>query len=358
MATSISCGVAAFMDTAALSAETPFRQYVVGTSVLNTGTTSANAVAGGVFPGGGAMAVSAGSGLAVNVAAGYCCVPAASAIQGGYIFGAMTEITNLTLAAADPTNPRIDLIVAYVNDLGTSASAAYVQTVTGTPASSPSAPTPPTPSIVLAEVQVNAGAASLTSGNITDERTYVVAPGGILPIANSGAAPAVPATQLMYNIAAGTIVQGTGTAGSVASLPVLPWVPVMAQATSNVTDSSAKGVLTTIATTSTFVCDGSTDVEIYYKWTGFTVSTAPLLVTLEVKIDSTVVDQTVVYPASSSVFSCGGSARYYTSSGSNRPIAGSHTVTFSFQSASSSFTTTLSASSTAAATVRVTPIST
>jgi hypothetical protein len=346
------------MDTAALSAETPFRQYVVGTSVLNTGTTSANAVAGGVFPGGGAMAVSAGSGLAVNVAAGYCCVPAASAIQGGYIFGAMTEITNLTLAAADPTNPRIDLIVAYVNDLGTSASAAYVQTVTGTPASSPSAPTPPTPSIVLAEVQVNAGAASLTSGNITDERTYVVAPGGILPIANSGAAPAVPATQLMYNIAAGTIVQGTGTAGSVASLPVLPWVPVMAQATSNVTDSSAKGVLTTIATTSTFVCDGSTDVEIYYKWTGFTVSTAPLLVTLEVKIDSTVVDQTVVYPASSSVFSCGGSARYYTSSGSNRPIAGSHTVTFSFQSASSSFTTTLSASSTAAAVVRVTPVAT
>ena len=41
--------------------------------------------------------------------------------------------------------------------------------------------------------------------------------------------------------------------------------------TSNVDDSAAKGVLTTICTASITV-DGSTDIEVYYKWTGLKAS--------------------------------------------------------------------------------------
>ena len=355
MASSINLGTPLLVDFAAVTSSTPFRTYEVGTRTINAGTASANQVQGGVFPSVGGMAVSAGSGLAVTVAAGYCCVPAATAVQGGYITGAMNS-QSLTLASADPTNPRIDLVCCEVTDTGTSASAAFLSVVTGTPASSPSPPSVPSVAIVLAAVSVPAGAASLTSGNLTDERSFTVPPGGILPISSAAAAPAVPAYQLMYNIQAGSIVAGTGVAGTVAPIPVLPWAPVYSQVASTMSDTSAKGVLTTITTAA--ISTGGEDIEVYYKWPGWTVSSAPLLVTVQVSVDSTVVDQTVLYPASSSVASCGGSARWYSSAGaSTTPSAGAHTITFAFQSASTSATTTLAASGTALAILRVAPAS-
>ena len=264
--------------------------------------------------------------MAVVVAAGLCCVPnSTSALQGGYITGTMTS-ASLTLAAADSSNYRIDLVCVTVNDLGTSSSNAVVQVVTGTPASSPSAPSLPANSISLAQVLVPPGSSSISTGNITDERAYVVAPGGVLPIPSSSVAPAAPAS------------------------------PVVSVQTSNVNDSAAKGVLTTICTASV-TTDGSTDIEVYYKWTGLKASgSVPLLCTMQVAIDGTTLDQAVVSIPSTSVYGAGGSARGYTSAGqSNTPSAGSHTIMFAFQSASSSVTTTLSAASSSTATLRVAP---
>ena len=103
--------------------------------------------------------------------------------------------------------------------------------------------------------------------------------------------------------------------------------------------------------------DGATDIEIYYKWPGFYVSASPpLMVALSVAIDGTVLDQTPVYVQSSSSGSPGngGSARYYTSSGQGTtPTAGTHTITFRFQSASASQTTTMKCASTALACLRL-----
>jgi hypothetical protein len=355
VASSVSLGVPGFVDAAADSAQTPFRTFVNGTAVINAGTASANEIGGGVFPGGGAMAVSAGSGMAVVVAAGLCCVPSSlSALQGGYLTGTMTS-ASLTLAAADPSSYRIDVIAVTVTDTGVS-SDAVVAVTTGTPASSPSAPSLPANSIALAQVLVPPGSSSISTGNVTDERSYVVAPGGVLPIPSSSVAPAAPAWQLFYDIAAGAVVQGSGTAGSTAPLTLLPWAPVVSVQTSNVTDSAAKGVLTPI-TTASITVDGSTDVELYYKWTGFKVSgSAPLLVTMQVAIDSTVLDQAVISIPSTSVYGAGGSARYYTSAAqSTTPSAGTHTISFGFQSASTSVTTTLSAASSSPAMLRVAP---
>jgi hypothetical protein len=356
MASSVGLGTPLFVDDAPNTAATPFRSYEIGTRVNNVGTASANQVAGGVFPGVGAMAVTPGSGLAVQVAAGYCCVPAASALQGGYVFGAMTS-QSLTLAAADPTNPRIDLVTAQVTDTGTSASSCSLSIVTGTAAFSPSPPSLSSlTAIVLAAVQVGAGVASLTSANITDERAYVTAPGGILPISSAAAAPAAPAWQLFYNVSAGALVTGSGTAGVVSPLPVLPWAPVISQVATTMSDSSSPGTLTTITTCS--ITTGGEDIEVFYKWPGWKVSSAPLLVTVQVSLDGTVMDQTVLFPASSSLASCGGSARWYSSAAeSTTPSAGSHTVAFAFQSASGSATTTLAASGTALAVLRAAPAS-
>lgn len=62
--------------------------------------------------------------------------------------------TNITLDAADPTNPRIDLV--YIDSTGT------VAKITGTAAASPSVPAVPTGGISVARVSVAAGASTGT----------------------------------------------------------------------------------------------------------------------------------------------------------------------------------------------------
>lgn len=357
MATSVSCGVPAWCDGPSLDANNPFRQFDVGTRVINLGTASAVAVPGGVYPGIGAMAVSAASGLSVQVAAGYCCVPSPTANNGGYIFGTLSAAT-LTLAAADPSNPRTDLIAARVYDTGNSASYCDVEVVTGTPATPATTPSLPTASIPLATVSVPAAAVALASGAVADLRSYVVAPGGVLPIANPAAAPAVPASQIMYDLSRDLLVQGTGTAGSVSLLGTGGWAPALAYASSPVSDSSNKGAVTQVASVSV-TTDGATDIEVFYKWPGFYVSSSPpLMVALSVAIDGTVLDQTPVYvqSSSSSAPGNGGSAKFFTESGNGTtPTAGTHTITFRFQSASTSLTTVMQCASTALGCLRVAP---
>lgn len=359
MASSVNCGTPLYVDDAPMTAQAPFRQYDIGTRSLNLGTGTANQVAGGVYPGAGAMAVIAGSGLTVVVSAGYCCVPnSASGLQGGYVTGLMNSAA-LSLASADPAQKRIDLVCVTVNDLGTSASSAGVQVITGTAAASPAAPALPSDSIPLANVTVPAGASSLGPGAVADQRSWTVAPGGILPIASSTAAPAVPASQFMYDQSTSSLVQGTGTAGTVSPLPVLPWSPVVSAQTSPVSDVAAKGALTAIAT-AMITTDGSTDIEVYYKWTGLKASAGvPLLVTMSVAIDAVTLDQTNISVPSASVYGAGGSARYYTDSGlGTTPGPGTHTVTFAFQSASPAATTTLQAAASGPAILRVAPTAT
>ena len=91
------------------------------------------------------------SGLTVTVAAGVVHLAG----------GTRKEIasTNITLDAADSTNPRIDLV--YITSAG------EVAKVTGTAAASPSAPALPSGGISVCNVSV---AASSTTGTVTDSR--------------------------------------------------------------------------------------------------------------------------------------------------------------------------------------------
>ena len=77
-----------------------------------------------------------------------------------------------TLTASDPTNPRIDLIVAHVKDntTGQPGDTWVLESVTGTPSVSPVAPALPASALLLAQIAVAANATSITSGNITDKR--------------------------------------------------------------------------------------------------------------------------------------------------------------------------------------------
>ena len=357
MATSVSCGVPLWTDDPSMDASSPFRTYEIGTKVLNAGTAVTNQVAGGVFPGNGAMAVTAAGGMNVQVNAGYCCAPnSTSALQGGYVFGLMTAQT-FPLEAASITYPRIDLIVAAVNDLGTDASGSYVQVVEGTPAASPVSPAAPANSITLAQVAVGASATSITSANITDARAYVVAPGGVLPIQNEAAAPAVTASQFMYNLSTNQLCIGTGTAGTTGLPSILPWAPQIAVKTSNTLAGTAGALVPVLSVTVT--TDGLTDLEMYAKWAG--VQGSAQYITIGVYIDTVLADsidvqslETTAHPSS------GGSVRFYTSSAQgNTPSAGTHTVAFQFQAGGTGTSTSdgIVATATAATILRVAPVS-
>ena len=110
----------------------------------------------------------------VDVATGYCWIDGDSAADQGFYFGYNDATTNLAISAADGSNPRIDIVVAQVNDSAYSGSTDNweLKVITGTPAGSPAVPTLPSTALKLAQIAVGAGVTTITSGNITDSRTY------------------------------------------------------------------------------------------------------------------------------------------------------------------------------------------
>lgn len=79
---------------------------------------------------------------------------------------------SLDIASANPSNPRIDVVVAQVEDAQYSGSNNdwKLAVVTGTAAASPTVPSLPANSLVLAYVWVPANATSISSGDLLDLR--------------------------------------------------------------------------------------------------------------------------------------------------------------------------------------------
>lgn len=166
--------------------------------------------------------------MSVQVAAGRAWIPGTqtAAISGqswttqGMYFGANDAAISVTVAAADPTNPRIDLVVAQVQDSFYSGSTDVlsVTVVPGTPAASPVPPNAPSNSLVLAKVAVGAGATSIVAGNLSAQATATVPRSGIQPI--SGGQAGVYTGQLGQTASGLQLEQWTGSAwGGVALAP-------------------------------------------------------------------------------------------------------------------------------------------
>lgn len=149
--------------------EDRFAQFVLTQGVLTGGAfiTSEDSPAG--------MTVEVGSNAAKE---DYAVLVGTSLGQGNYIVRGNDAKTTLTIAAADPTNPRIDEVyIIVLDDLYDTSGKGIVKYAvrTGDPAASPSAPGPDSSwdaYFLLSTIQVAAGVTSIVDANITDQRTY------------------------------------------------------------------------------------------------------------------------------------------------------------------------------------------
>lgn len=116
-------------------------------------------------PTGTALEVSAGTGLAVNVAAG-------EAMVRGHYYTSDATVA-LALATADPTNPRIDTVVLRLDP---TANSIVLAVKTGTPAGSPVAPSLVQTDAGIFEQPLADALVPATSGvptTITDRREFM-----------------------------------------------------------------------------------------------------------------------------------------------------------------------------------------
>jgi hypothetical protein len=148
--------------------------------------------------------------MTVLAAAGYAVIIGTTQTNMGAYMAYNDGSVTLTLTAANPTLPRIDLVCMTVNDAYYTGATNNVvfQVIAGTPNASPVAPTLPANSITLARIAVAANATSIVNANITDTRVSTTTSVGLNP---SGSYTVAGLTST------GNIIQ-TGT-NSIGSLP-------------------------------------------------------------------------------------------------------------------------------------------
>lgn len=125
----------------------------------------------------------AGANMSVDIAANVSpgCIVQGDTVtpQGRYVVAPHSAVINEVIAAADPTNPRIDSVVLEVKDTTYDASGlnqAQTRVITGTPTAAATTENPlgvaalPNTAILLAYVLVGAGVSSITTANCKDMR--------------------------------------------------------------------------------------------------------------------------------------------------------------------------------------------
>lgn len=157
--------------------------------------------------------------MTVLCGSGVASVPGTeSGTQGNYLCINDASVT-LTVTAAHATLARIDLVVLNVRDAFYSGANndSQLQVIAGTPASSPVAPSAPANSIIIAQIAVGAAVTSIVNANITDQRFYMAAAGGVInarTVATMPTSAEIGAGQKVWTMDAGKLWIWDGTAYS------------------------------------------------------------------------------------------------------------------------------------------------
>jgi hypothetical protein len=323
MATSAALRSAVWMDGVTFAAQDA-RLATVSALLIAAGSSGSTGLAAraGVRPGVGTpLLVSAASGMNVTVNNGIAFVQGTAALDAGLYPVVLDTATTLTVTAADPSNPRIDNVCLTLVDNGNNTSTYVVQIQAGTPASSPAAPALAANSLLLAAIAVGAGVTSIVAGNITDQRLFTVAPGGILPVASSAQYPGTgQESQYLHDATTHRLRRLDGAGGTTAPLTA-PFAAVSTQVTTLVTCTSntVKVLVAQVAVT----VDGATKVKISASWPYLVANTANIgdEVMILLYRDSTQIKQLLQFRAQSANNNMDGHAF----SAMETPAAGTHT---------------------------------
>lgn len=197
---------------------------------------------GGVNPaiGGGLVVTAQGSpSLTLDIASGICFVPGSEdADQGVYVcYNSATD--TVTLDAAHGSLPRIDLVIAKVQDSVYSGAVDSwtLDKVTGTAAGSPAAPALPNNAILLATVNRTAADDTVASGDIVDSRPLIAAAGGAIP------GPTTAMTALLSLVNEGQLFYDK-TVGALLAKQAGAWAPLTHTSAINSQNFTAGGTWT------------------------------------------------------------------------------------------------------------------
>jgi hypothetical protein len=149
--------------------------------------------------------------MSVRISSGLAGVPGGeSATQGAYWVLNDAEVT-VPITAAHGSLPRIDSIIVRVRDSDYSGANddALFEVVAGTPASSPVAPALFGNRVKLADITVGAGVTSITSGNISDARSFLRGLGGTRQVRSQSELNSIGTTQVIPGDTAWARQEGT-----------------------------------------------------------------------------------------------------------------------------------------------------
>ena len=153
--------------------------------------------------------------MSVNVAAGFAFIAGTNNAPAQGLYHAYNDgSVNLSIAAANATNPRVDIVCLTVRDAFYSGgnNDVILQVITGTAAVSPAVPSAPANSIVLAHIYVGANVTSITNSNINSTT------GTNNPDTTAYQAPWCGSTQQPRGILQGGYAQVTANQGSITAV--------------------------------------------------------------------------------------------------------------------------------------------
>jgi hypothetical protein len=286
------------------------------------------------------LAVLAASGMNITINVGTAIVPSTIGPTNGAYRPTNPALQTLTVSAAPVTpNTRVDLVVVQITDNGNNTSFGEIIIVPGIAANPGVAPTQPANSILLATIAVGSGVSVLSQANITDNRFYCSAAGGVTYFSSTSAAP-IPGSAGWVGYDAVNARFFHWNAAGYAQFATGPWPPSGIAGNGNATlvgNTGFGGTLTTLtfgtsSMATNISTDGSTDIEVSIICSGISMVTPTLTQLIHaIYIDSTQLAEwdTIVGETTATFTGDGFQFAYRTSSWtSDTPTAGSHTVSW------------------------------